>query len=166
MLFSKAILSPTFKEWGYHSKEKETEKKIMNIFNIAILAFMLNTSFLECGKIPIKHQYKTRNPQKLTKNTKTWIINWQDVLRIGKSLASGNFCNENYVSLCVLHNCYRKVHLLNLKKLHFINPWFCTWFAGTGFIKKPPNDRLLLQTLISLIFCLHLDRSTAEQHFN
>ena len=43
----------------------------MNIFNIAILAFMLNTSFLECGTIPIKHQYKTRNPQKLTKNAKT-----------------------------------------------------------------------------------------------
>ena len=36
----------------------------------------------------------------MTKNTKTWTINWQDVLRIGKSLASGNFCNENYVSLC------------------------------------------------------------------
>ena len=70
MLFSKAILSPTFKERGYQSKEKKTEKKIMNIFNIAILAFMLNTSFLECGTIPIKHQYKTRKSQKLTKKAK------------------------------------------------------------------------------------------------
>ena len=51
-----------------------------------------------------------------------------------------------------------EVHLSNLKKLYFINPWFCTWFGGTGFIKKPPNDRLLLQTLISLIFCLHPNR--------
>ena len=41
-----------------------------------------------------------QNIQPMTKNTKTWTINWQDVLRIGKSLASGNFCNENYVSLC------------------------------------------------------------------
>ena len=71
MLFSKAILSPTFKERGYQSKEKKNRKKIMNIFNIVILAFMLNTSFLECGTIPIKHQYKTRKPQKLTKKAKT-----------------------------------------------------------------------------------------------
>ena len=60
--------------------------------------------------------------------------------------------------VCFAQLLFTRSTFSNLKKLHFINPWFCTWFGGTGFIKKPPNDRLLLQTLISLIFCLHLNR--------
>ena len=60
--------------------------------------------------------------------------------------------------VCFAQLLFTRSTFSNLKKLHFINSWFCTWFGGTGFIKKPPNDRLLLQTLISLIFCLHLNR--------
>ena len=75
----------------------------MNIFNIAILAFMLNTSFLECGKIPIKHQYKTRNPQKLTKNTKTSDLSkhMSKKKSSGESLGQGFPCKT---LICLVQN--------------------------------------------------------------
>ena len=41
-----------------------------------------------------------QNIKPLTKNTKTWTINWQDVVRIGNSVKSGNFCFDKYVSIC------------------------------------------------------------------
>mgnify|MGYP001158703761 CR=1 FL=1 len=36
----------------------------------------------------------------LTKNTNTWTINWQDVIRIGKALHHQKYCFESYVSVC------------------------------------------------------------------
>jgi len=53
------------------------------------------------GKYPAGNSsIHIQNIRPLTKNTKTWTINWQDVVRIGNSVKSGNFCFDKYVSVC------------------------------------------------------------------
>ena len=53
------------------------------------------------GKYPAGNSsIHIQNIKPLTKNTKTWTINWQDVVRIGNSVTSGNFCFDKYVSVC------------------------------------------------------------------
>ena len=53
------------------------------------------------GKYPAGNSsIHIQNIKPLTKNTKTWTINWQDVVRIGTSVKSGNFCFDKYVSIC------------------------------------------------------------------
>ena len=57
--------------------------------------------FVIDGKYPAGNSsLHIQNIQPLTKSKKTWTINWQDIVRIGKSLSSGNFCFEKYVSVC------------------------------------------------------------------
>ena len=53
------------------------------------------------GKYPAGNSsIHIQNIKPLTKNTKTWTINWQDVVRIGNSVTSANFCFDKYVSIC------------------------------------------------------------------
>ncbi len=57
--------------------------------------------FVIDGKYPSGNSsLHIQNIQPLTKSKKTWTINWQDVLRIGKAVTSGDFCYEKYVSVC------------------------------------------------------------------
>ncbi len=53
------------------------------------------------GKYPCgSSSFHIQKIRPLTKNTKTWTVNWQDVVRMGKSMTSGNFCYEKYISVC------------------------------------------------------------------
>ena len=53
------------------------------------------------GKYPCGNSsFHIQKIRPLTKNTKTWTVNWQDVVRMGKSMTSGNFCFEKYISVC------------------------------------------------------------------
>ena len=53
------------------------------------------------GKYPAGNSsVHIQNIKPLTKKSKTWTINWQDVVRIGNSVKNGNFCFDKYVSVC------------------------------------------------------------------
>ena len=59
--------------------------------------------------------------QPIQKSKKTWTVNWQDVIRIGKSNVSGKFCFEKYISIsgpaCHEPKVIKTVHGANLDEL-------------------------------------------------
>ncbi len=59
--------------------------------------------------------------QPIRKSKKTWTVNWQDVIRIGKSNVSGKFCFEKYISIsgpaCNEPKVIKTVHGANLDEL-------------------------------------------------
>ena len=76
------------------------EINLCSYSNIYIGELDVNQYVVE-GKYPAGNSsIHIQNIKPLTKNTKTWTINWQDVVRIGKSVKSGNFCFDKYVSIC------------------------------------------------------------------
>ncbi|GIR02535.1 MAG: hypothetical protein CM15mP12_0660 [Gammaproteobacteria bacterium] len=62
-----------------------------------------------------------QNIQPIRKSKKTWTINWQDVIRIGKSNVSGRFCFDKYVSIagpaCNEPKVIKTLHGANLDEL-------------------------------------------------
>lgn len=76
------------------------EINLCSYSNIYLGDINVNQYVIE-GKYPAGNSsIHIQNIKPLTKNTKTWTINWQDVVRIGTSLKSGNFCFDKYVSIC------------------------------------------------------------------
>ena len=76
------------------------EINLCSYSNIYIGELDVNQYVVE-GKYPAGNSsIHIQNIKPLTKNTKTWTINWQDVVRIGNSVKSGNFCFDKYVSIC------------------------------------------------------------------
>ena len=76
------------------------EINLCSYSNIYIGELDVNQYVIE-GKYPAGNSsIHIQNIKPLTKNTKTWTINWQDVVRIGNSVKSGNFCFDKYVSVC------------------------------------------------------------------
>ena len=76
------------------------EINLCSYSNIYIGELDVNQYVIE-GKYPAGNSsIHIQNIKPLTKNTKTWTINWQDVVRIGNSVKSGNFCFDKYVSIC------------------------------------------------------------------
>ena len=76
------------------------EINLCSYSNIYIGELDVNQYVVE-GKYPAGNSsIHIQNIKPLTKNTKTWTINWQDVVRIGNSVKSGNFCFDKYVSVC------------------------------------------------------------------
>ena len=76
------------------------EINLCSYSNIYIGELDINQYVIE-GKYPAGNtSIHIQNIKPLTKNTKTWTINWQDVVRIGNSVKSGNFCFDKYVSIC------------------------------------------------------------------
>ena len=76
------------------------EINLCSYSNIYIGELDVNQYVVE-GKYPAGNSsIHIQNIKPLTKNTKTWTINWQDVVRIGKSVKSGDFCFDKYVSVC------------------------------------------------------------------
>ena len=76
------------------------EINLCSYSNIYIGELDVNQYVFE-GKYPAGNSsIHIQNIKPLTKNTKTWTINWQDVVRIGNSVKSGNFCFDKYVSIC------------------------------------------------------------------
>ena len=76
------------------------EINLCSYSNIYIGELDVNQYVVE-GKYPAGNSsIHIQNIKPLTKNTKTWTINWQDVVRIGNSIKSGNFCFDKYVSIC------------------------------------------------------------------
>ena len=76
------------------------EINLFSYSNIYIGELDVNQYVVE-GKYPAGNSsIHIQNIKPLTKNTKTWTINWQDVVRIGNSVKSGNFCFDKYVSIC------------------------------------------------------------------
>ena len=76
------------------------EINLCSYSNIYIVELDVNQYVVE-GKYPAGNSsIHIQNIKPLTKNTKTWTINWQDVVRIGNSVKSGNFCFDKYVSIC------------------------------------------------------------------
>ena len=76
------------------------EINLCSYSNIYIGEVDVNQYVVE-GKYPAGNtSIHIQNIKPLTKNTKTWTINWQDVVRIGNSVKSGNFCFDKYVSIC------------------------------------------------------------------
>ena len=76
------------------------EINLCSYSNIYIGELDVNQYVVE-GKYPAGNtSIHIQNIKPLTKNTKTWTINWQDVVRIGNSAKSGNFCFDKYVSIC------------------------------------------------------------------
>ena len=57
----------------------------------------------------------------LRKSKKTWTINWQDVIRIGKSKSSGKFCFDKYITIvgpaCNEPKVIKTLHGANLDEL-------------------------------------------------
>ena len=62
-----------------------------------------------------------QNIQPIRKSKKTWTINWQDVIRIGKANVSGRFCFDKYVSIagpaCNEPKVIKTLHGANLDEL-------------------------------------------------
>ena len=78
----------------------DCEINLCSYSNIYVGELNVNQYVIE-GKYPAGNSsIHIQNIKPLTKNTKTWTINWQDVVRIGKSVKSGNFCFDKYVSVC------------------------------------------------------------------
>ena len=76
------------------------EINLCSYSNIYLGDLNVNQYVIE-GKYPAGNSsIHIQNIKPLTKNTKTWTINWQDVVRIGTSVKSGNFCFDKYVSIC------------------------------------------------------------------
>ena len=76
------------------------EINLCSYSNIYIGELDVNQYVVE-GKYPAGNSsIHIQNIKPLTKNTKTWTINWQDVVRIGNSVKSGNLCFDKYVSIC------------------------------------------------------------------
>ena len=76
------------------------EINLCSYSNIYLGDLNVNQYVIE-GKYPAGNSsIHIQNIKPLTKNTKTWTINWQDVVRIGNSVKSGNFCFDKYVSIC------------------------------------------------------------------
>jgi Na+-transporting NADH:ubiquinone oxidoreductase subunit A len=76
------------------------EINLCSYSNIYLGDLNVNQYVIE-GKYPAGNSsIHIQNIKPLTKNTKTWTINWQDVVRIGNSMKSGNFCFDKYVSIC------------------------------------------------------------------
>ena len=76
------------------------EINLCSYSNIYLGDLNVNQYIIE-GKYPAGNSsIHIQNIKPLTKNTKTWTINWQDVVRIGNSVKSGNFCFDKYVSIC------------------------------------------------------------------
>ena len=76
------------------------EINLCSYSNIYIGELDVNQYVVE-GKYPAGNSsIHIQNIKPLTKNTKTWTINWQDVVRIGNSVKRGNFCFDKYVSIC------------------------------------------------------------------
>ena len=76
------------------------EINLCSYSNIYLGDLNVNQYVIE-GKYPSGNSsIHIQNIKPLTKNTKTWTINWQDVVRIGNSMKSGNFCFDKYVSIC------------------------------------------------------------------
>ena len=76
------------------------EINLCSYSNIYLGDLNVNQYVIE-GKYPAGNSsIHIQNIKPLTKNTKTWTINWQDVMRIGTSVKSGNFCFDKYVSIC------------------------------------------------------------------
>ena len=76
------------------------EINLCSYSNIYLGDLNVNQYVIE-GKYPAGNSsIHIQNIKALTKNTKTWTINWQDVVRIGNSVKSGNFCFDKYVSIC------------------------------------------------------------------
>ena len=76
------------------------EINLCSYSNIYLGDLKVNQYVIE-GKYPAGNSsIHIQNIKPLTKNTKTWTINWQDVVRIGTSVKSGNFCFDKYVSIC------------------------------------------------------------------
>ena len=76
------------------------EINLCSYSNIYLGDLSVNQYIIE-GKYPAGNSsIHIQNIKPLTKNTKTWTINWQDVVRIGNSVKSGNFCFDKYVSIC------------------------------------------------------------------
>ena len=76
------------------------EINLCSYSNIYIGELDVNQYVVE-GKYPAGNSsIHIQNIKPLTKNTKTWTINWQDVVRIGNSVKSGDFCFDKYVSIC------------------------------------------------------------------
>ena len=77
-----------------------SEINLCSYSNIYLGDLNVNQYVIE-GKYPAGNSsIHIQNIKPLTKNTKTWTINWQDVVRIGNSMKSGNFCFDKYVSIC------------------------------------------------------------------
>ena len=78
----------------------ECEVNLCSYSNIYVGDLAVNQYIVE-GKYPAGNSsIHIQNIKPLTKNTKTWTVNWQDVVRIGNSMKSGNFCFDKYVSVC------------------------------------------------------------------
>ena len=78
----------------------DCEINLCSYSNIYVGELNVNQYVIE-GKYPAGNSsIHIQNIKPLTKNTKTWTVNWQDVVRIGKSVKSGNFCFDKYVSVC------------------------------------------------------------------
>ncbi len=76
------------------------EINLCSYSNIYLGDLKVNQYVIE-GKYPAGNSsIHIQNIKPLTKNTKTWTIDWQDVVRIGNSMKSGNFCFDKYVSIC------------------------------------------------------------------
>ncbi len=62
-----------------------------------------------------------QNIQPIRKSKRTWTINWQDVIRIGKANVSGRFCFDKYVSIagpaCNEPKVIKTLHGANLDEL-------------------------------------------------
>ena len=78
----------------------DCEVNLCSYSNIYVGNLAVNQYVVE-GKYPAGNSsIHIQNIKPLTKNTKTWTMNWQDVVRIGSSVKSGNFCFDKYVSVC------------------------------------------------------------------
>ena len=78
----------------------ECEVNLCSYSNIYVGNLAVNQYVVE-GKYPAGNSsIHIQKIKPLTKNTKTWTMNWQDVVRIGSSVKSGNFCFDKYVSIC------------------------------------------------------------------
>ena len=78
----------------------DCEVNLCSYSNIYVGNLAINQYVVE-GKYPAGNSsIHIQNIKPLTKNTKTWTMNWQDVVRIGNSVKSGNFCFDKYISIC------------------------------------------------------------------
>lgn len=78
----------------------DCEVNLCSYSNIYVGNLAVNQYVVE-GKYPAGNSsIHIQNIKPLTKNTKTWTMNWQDVVRIGSSVKNGNFCFDKYVSIC------------------------------------------------------------------